>query len=147
MKKVHEEPLALLAGGEKLPQLMDCLEKHYHDYTFFFIHVKKTDSYGEDGNFEAKVKIIEETDELVPRILKLGPEVIAVTGDHSTPALLKSHSWHPLPLLVRSPNCRPDDIKEFSERACIKGGLGRIPTTALMPIAMANALKLAKFGA
>jgi 2,3-bisphosphoglycerate-independent phosphoglycerate mutase len=136
-----------LKPGDELPDLMACLEEHWNDYTFFFVHVKKTDSYGEDGNFEAKVKVIEAVDELVPRLLKLEPDALVVTGDHSTPALLKSHSWHPLPVLVRSPYCRPDGTAEFSERACARGGLGRIPSMALIPIAMANALKLSKFGA
>lgn len=133
--------------GDDLGSLADCLEKRYSDYTFFFIHVKKTDSYGEDGDFMRKVSVIEAVDELVPRIQALSPDVLAVTGDHSTPALLKSHSWHPLPFLVRSPNCRPDRVTAFSETACAGGGLGRLPMVSLMPICMANALKLAKFGA
>jgi len=137
----------ILEAGDKLDHLVDALQDAWADYTFFFLHVKKTDSYGEDGDFQAKANVIESVDALVPRITKLGPEVLVVTGDHSTPALLKSHSWHPLPVLLHSKVCRPDEVSEFSEKACARGGLGRIHSTSLMPIAMANAMKLKKFGA
>ncbi len=137
----------ILDVGPEFEDLAATFEKVYNDYTYFFIHVKKTDSHGEDGNFAAKVEVIEHTDAMLPRILALKPDVIAVTGDHSTPALLKSHSWHSVPALVHSKYCRPDPVTEFSERACILGGLGRIPTASLMAEAMAQALKLEKFGA
>ena len=87
---------------------------------------KKTDSYGEDGNFENKVKVIEQVDRLIPRLMNLNPDVVIVTGDHSTPSVLKSHSWHPVPLLIWSKYCRPDNVKDFGERACVSGGLGPI---------------------
>ena len=128
---------------EELKILNDCYAKH----DFFYVHVKHADSAGEDGDFERKVKVIEQVDSALPQLLNLKPEVIIVTGDHSTPALLKGHSWHPVPVLLYSQWCRHDDVKEFSESACISGGLGRIPATDIMPLAMANALKLAKFGA
>lgn len=137
----------ILTPGNELPDLMSCLEENWNNYTFFFVHVKKTDSSGEDGDFERKVKVIEAVDKLVPRLTALNPEAIVVTGDHSTPAFLSNHSWHSLPGLVSSPNCRPDDTKTFSERACAHGGLGRVPLVSLIPTAMANALKLKKFGA
>ncbi len=138
----------ILEVGPDLGDLAGTLEKHYDDYTYFFVHVKKTDSYGEDGNFEAKVKIIEQTDSLVlPRILALDPDVLAVTADHSTPALLKSHSWHTVPAMIHSRYCRPDQVTEFSERACVSGGFNRLPGKCLMAEAMAQALKLDKFGA
>jgi 2,3-bisphosphoglycerate-independent phosphoglycerate mutase len=132
-------------GGiqEELKILTDCYDKH----DFFYVHVKHADSAGEDGDFERKVKVIEQVDSALPQLLNLKPEVIIVTGDHSTPAMLKGHSWHPVPLLLYSQWCRPDNAKEFSESACISGGLGRIPATDIMPLAMANALKLTKFGA
>ena len=114
---------------------------------FFFIHIKWADSAGEDGNYDSKVKIIEQVDEALPALMNLEPDVIVVTGDHSTPALLKEHSWHPLPVLLYSKWCRPDKVSEFSESACVSGGLGRFPATQIMPLAMANALKLSKFGA
>ena len=128
---------------EELKILNDCYAKH----DFFYVHVKHADSAGEDGDFERKVKVIEQVDSALPQLLNLKPEVIIVTGDHSTPALLKGHSWHPVPVLLYSQWCRPDNVKEFSESACISGGLGRLPAADIMPLTMANALKLTKFGA
>ena len=132
-------------GGiqEELKILADFFNKH----DFFYVHVKHADSAGEDGDFKRKVGVIEQVDAALPKLLKLKPEVIIVTGDHSTPALLKGHSWHPVPLLLYSQWCRSDNVKEFSESACVSGGLGRLPATDIMPLAMANALKLTKFGA
>ena len=123
------------------------LSQHYAEYDFFFLHIKQSDTAGEDGDFQRKVKVIEEVDAALPQLLKLNPEVIVVTGDHSTPALLRGHSWHPVPLLLHSQWCRPDDIAKFSERACARGSLGRFPALEVMPLAMAHALKLTKFGA
>lgn len=138
----------VLETGEKIEDEFVTLEQNWDDYDFFFIHIKKTDSYGEDGNFDAKVKIIEEVDSLLPRLMNLNPDVIIVTGDHSTPSLLKGHSWHPVPTLIYSKQCRPDNVKQFGEKTCITGGLGpRLPAVDMMPIAMANALRLEKFGA
>jgi 2,3-bisphosphoglycerate-independent phosphoglycerate mutase len=128
---------------EELNILADC----YTEHDFFYVHVKKADSAGEDGDFLRKVGVIEQVDSALPQLLNLKPEVIVVTGDHSTPALLKGHSWHPVPILLHSKWCRPDSVKEFSESACIVGGLGRLSATDIMPLAMANALKLTKFGA
>ncbi|MDY6912078.1 MAG: phosphoglycerate mutase, partial [Chloroflexota bacterium] len=116
-----------------------------HD--FFYVHIKQTDSSGEDGDFDRKVKVLEEADVLLPRLLELKPDVLVVTGDHSTPAMLKGHSWHPVPILLHADHCRPDGAREFSESACVTGGLGRISAVDIMPLAMANALKLNKFGA
>jgi 2,3-bisphosphoglycerate-independent phosphoglycerate mutase len=126
---------------------LNILTHHYNEHDFFYIHVKGSDSAGEDGDFKRKVRVIEQVDSALPQLLNLKPEVIIVTGDHSTPAVLKGHSWHPVPLLLYSQWCRPDKAKEFSESACVSGGLGRIPATDIMPLAMANAFKLAKFGA
>jgi 2,3-bisphosphoglycerate-independent phosphoglycerate mutase len=123
------------------------LRENYGTYDFFFVHVKPTDSRGEDGNFDAKVKVIEEVDSLIPLVMDLNPDVLVVTGDHSTPAALASHSWHPLPVLLSSPTCRPDRVEKFGERDCICGGLGRIPTVNLMGLALAHARRLEKFGA
>jgi 2,3-bisphosphoglycerate-independent phosphoglycerate mutase len=128
---------------QELKILKDCYAKH----DFFYIHVKHADSAGEDGDFKRKVKVIEQVDSALPQLLNLKPEVIIVTGDHSTPALLKGHSWHPVPLLLYSQWCRHDNVKEFSESACVSGGLGRLHATDIMPLVMANALKLTKFGA
>ena len=123
------------------------LKQNYTGYDFFFIHIKGTDAAGEDGDFDTKVKVIEELDKALPSMTALLPDVIVVTGDHSTPALLKAHSWHPLPVLIHSKWCRPDRVNEFSESRCISGGLGRLSSTEIILLAMANALKLDKFGA
>jgi len=124
------------------------LENNWNEYDFFYLHVKKTDSYGEDGNFNQKVSVIEETDREISRLLDLNPDVVIVTGDHSTPSLMKAHSWHPVPTLLYSKYCRPDKVDQFGERACITGGLGpRFPAVDLIPLALANAKRLEKFGA
>ena len=126
---------------------MDILQENYAKYDFFFVHVKPTDSTGEDGNFEAKVKVIEEVDTLIPLVTGLKPDVLVVTGDHSTPAVMASHSWHPVPVLLAAETCRPDRVERFGERDCSQGGLGRIPMVYLMGLALAHAKRLEKFGA
>jgi 2,3-bisphosphoglycerate-independent phosphoglycerate mutase len=126
---------------------IDFLKKNYENYDFFFLHVKKIDSYGEDGNFQGKVAKIEEFDALLPDILSLRPDVIIITGDHSTPAVLKSHSWHPVPVLLKSPYVLGQTCQTFTERECLKGELGIFHTVHLMPLALANAGRLKKFGA
>jgi len=145
--------LAKLAGmealktGATLESEFMTLEQNYASYDFFFVHIKGTDSAGEDGDFARKVRVFEEIDNALPKLTDMKPDVIVVTGDHSTPSVLKGHSWHPVPILLHSRWCRPDNTKEFSESACLSGGLGRFPAVQIMPLAMANALKLAKFGA
>lgn len=126
---------------------LDSLKKNYENYDFFFVHIKKVDSYGEDGNFEAKANKISEMDSAIPRILELAPDVLIVTGDHSTPSVLKNHSWHPVPVLLKSPYVLGGLSQAFSERECSKGELGIFPTINLMPLALANAGRLKKFGA
>jgi len=123
------------------------LADNFASYDFFFLHVKPTDSRGEDGAFAAKVKAIEELDELLPRVTALASDVLIVTGDHSTPAALASHSWHPVPVLLAAKTCRPDRVQRFGERDCITGGLGRMPAVHLMGLALAHARRLEKFGA
>ncbi|MCJ7572457.1 MAG: 2,3-bisphosphoglycerate-independent phosphoglycerate mutase [Candidatus Thermoplasmatota archaeon] len=138
----------LLETGQTIEDEFKTLEENWDKYDFFFLHIKKTDSYGEDGDFDSKVKVIEQVDKLIPRLMNLNPDVVIVTGDHSTPSILKSHSWHPVPLLIWSKYCRPDNVKIFGERACVSGGLGpMLPAVEILPIAMANALRLEKFGA
>lgn len=132
---------------ETYQEMWQQLENNYKNYDFFFIHFKKTDSYAEDGNFEAKVKTIEEVDQWMGKLIKLTPDVIVVTGDHSTPSALKSHSWHPVPVLLWSKYCRPDDVTSFGERTCLKGDIGRMATKHLIFLALANALRLKKYGA
>ena len=123
------------------------LKSKYKEYDFFFLHVKKVDSYGEDGNFGGKAERISEFDILLPRLLELNPDVLIITGDHSTPALMKGHSWHPVPVMLKSPYVYGGLCSAFSERECTRGELGIIPAINLMPLALANALRLKKFGA
>jgi len=139
--------MEVLKTGASIEDELATLKQNYTNYDFFFLHIKGTDSAGEDGDFDRKVKVIEQVDAAIPDIVSLAPDVIVVTGDHSTPALLKGHSWHPVPVLLNSQYCRTDGTKAFSESACINGGLGRFPATQIMTLAMANALKLSKFGA
>jgi 2,3-bisphosphoglycerate-independent phosphoglycerate mutase len=137
----------ILETGSTIADEIETLREHWDTYDFFFFHVKKTDSYGEDGNFEGKKHVIEETDELLPELLALKPDVIMVTCDHSTPCALKSHSWHEAPTLLWSKYIRPDDTTAYGERECMKGGLGHIMHPHLVPLMMANAERLTKFGA
>ncbi len=139
--------MQVLAGGENITEQLNSLRGYYTDYDFFFVHFKTTDTRGEDGDFQAKVQAIEELDNALPNLLSLDPDVLIITGDHSTPATLAMHSWHPVPFMLKSKWCRPDNVAEFSERACLAGGMGRFPAMEIMPLAMANALKLDKFGA
>ena len=139
--------MEVLRAGQNLPELFDALEKNYKDYDFFYVHVKKTDSAGEDGNFEAKKEVIEESDSYIPRLLSLQPEVLVVTSDHSTPSLLKSHSWHPNPFLLFSRASRVDKVRRFSEIECSRGYLGRFQSIYAMPLMLSHAGKLNKFGA
>ncbi len=132
---------------ETYQNMFEQLQAHWDSHTFFFIHFKKTDSTGEDGNFEKKVHVIEEIDAWVKQLRAQNPDVLIVTGDHSTPSALKNHSWHPVPALLWSANCRPDEVTQFGERHCAKGYIGRMATKHLIMLALANALKLKKFGA
>lgn len=137
-----------LDAGQTVANEFDALKQNWDSYDFFFVHVKKTDSYGEDGKFDDKVCLIEEVDSFIPHLLDLKPDVFIVTGDHSTPALMKSHGFQPVPVMIWSRYCRPDNVGKFGERDCIQGGLGpRIPSHHLLPIAMTNAGRLEKFGA
>jgi 2,3-bisphosphoglycerate-independent phosphoglycerate mutase len=139
--------MQIVGKAQSLDEQIDVLEQNWKDFDFFFIHFKYTDSTGEDGNFINKVKRIEELDAIIPRITALQPSVLIVTGDHSTPSLLKSHSWHPVPTLLVSPYCRTDNRQTFSEREAVGGGLGLFEAKYLMTLALANAGRLGKFGA
>jgi len=139
--------MKILETGESIKEEFDTLKENFKKYDFFYLHIKKTDSYGEDGKFEEKVKVIEEVDKFIPEVLNLKPDVLVVTGDHSTPTLLKAHSWHPNPFILFSAYIRVDEIDRFNERACARGGLGRFSAVDALPLMMANALKLKKFGA
>ena len=139
--------MTLVGKAQSLDEQIDALETCWKEYDFFFLHFKYTDSTGEDGAFEQKVKRIEELDRAIPRIEKLKPDVLIVTGDHSTPSRLKSHSWHPVPTLLVADTCRPDGLEKFSERECLRGGFGQFPAKHLMLLAMAHALRFGKYGA
>jgi 2,3-bisphosphoglycerate-independent phosphoglycerate mutase len=137
----------IVGGAQTLDEQMTLLEQNWSKYDFFFIHFKYTDSTGEDGNFDAKVKRTEEFDAAVPRINALNPDVFIVTGDHSTPSMLKSHSWHPVPTILSAKYCRTDDVQTFGESECLRGGLGQFEAKHLMTLALANAGRLGKYGA
>jgi 2,3-bisphosphoglycerate-independent phosphoglycerate mutase len=139
--------MEVLDTGTNIEAKFNTLKQNYTNYDFFFLHIKASDTAGEDGDFDRKVRVIEEVDNALPRLISIEPDVIVVSGDHSTPALLGGHSWHPVPVLLYSKWCRQDRVSEFSESACAWGGLGRFSATQVMPLAMANALKLNKFGA
>ncbi len=139
--------MKLVGKAQSLDEQIDELAKCWNDYDFFFLHFKYTDSTGEDGAFDQKVKRIEELDRALPRIEALKPDVLIVTGDHSTPSRLKSHSWHPVPTLLAADTCRPDGLTRFSERDCLRGGFGIFPAKHLMLLAMAHAQRFGKYGA
>jgi len=132
---------------DTIAEEIEMLKKNYSAYDFFFVHIKPTDSRGEDGDFDAKVKAIETVDTLIPEITALNPDVLVITGDHSTPAALAGHSWHPVPVLLAARTCRPDAVQYFGEKDCLYGGIGRMPSMYLMGLALAHARKLEKFGA
>jgi 2,3-bisphosphoglycerate-independent phosphoglycerate mutase len=137
----------IVGNAQSLEEQIDELAANWDRYDFFFLHFKYTDSTGEDGNFSEKVARVEELDSVLGRIQKLNPNVLIVTGDHSTPSYLKSHSWHPVPTLLVSDCCRPDPHSTFNETTCITGGLGHFEAQYLMTLALANAGRLGKFGA
>jgi 2,3-bisphosphoglycerate-independent phosphoglycerate mutase len=134
-------------ASTSLGDQMDTLTKLWDRFDFFFLHYKYTDSTGEDGNFAAKVEMIERLDTEVPKVRALNPDVLIVTGDHSTPSKLKSHSWHPVPTLLWAKTCRPDSVTEFGESYCLRGGLGQFQAMYLMSLALAHAGRLGKYGA
>lgn len=144
---VGMEVLPVEGEGDALEGKLQALEANWDRYDFFYFHVKKTDAMGEDGNFPGKVEKIELFDALLPGILALRPEVLAITGDHSTPSALKAHSWHPVPLLLKAPYLRADEAKRFTEREALRGSLGHLRGVELMPLLLAHAGKLLKYGA
>jgi 2,3-bisphosphoglycerate-independent phosphoglycerate mutase len=144
--------LARLAGmevlqeGEGIAGEFETLKANWDSYDFFFVHVKAPDAAGEDGDFERKSAVIEEVDALVSNLLDLGPDALAVTGDHATPAKMKSHSWHGVPFLLSSEYTMPT-AESFGERACAGGSLGVFPAEEILGLLMGHALKLNRYGA
>jgi 2,3-bisphosphoglycerate-independent phosphoglycerate mutase len=145
--------LARLVGMTMMPPMatvedqVATLRKNWDAFDFFFFHYKYTDSTGEDGNFDEKVKHIEKLDAQVGQIAAMKPAVLIVTGDHSTPAKLKSHSWHPVPVVLAAETCRTDEVKQFGESHCLRGGLGQFEAKYLLTLALSHAERMQKFGA
>ena len=138
--------MELLEEGEGIAGEFETLRENWDDHDFFFLHLKPTDAAGEDGDFERKAEVIEEIDAQIPVVLDLGPDALAITGDHATPAKLKSHSWHGVPFLLHSPYTLPT-AGSFGERPCAGGSLGVFPAEEIMGLLMGHALKLNRYGA
>ncbi|HEX9016399.1 MAG TPA: 2,3-bisphosphoglycerate-independent phosphoglycerate mutase [Chloroflexota bacterium] len=139
--------MEVLATGQTLEAEVDTLEENWGRFDFFYLHMKWTDSAGEDGRFADKVRLLEGIDRIIPRIRGLGPDVLAVAGDHSTPSSFREHTWHGVPFLVHSRWCMPSHVPSFDERECALGNLGVFPATRAMLLLMGHAGKLRKFGA
>ena len=137
----------IVGEAKSLDEQVQVVRDHWDDYDFFFLHFKYTDSTGEDGDFEGKVRRIEEFDAAIPKVMELNPTVTIVTGDHSTPSFLKAHSWHAVPTLIVADACRTDACQKFGETESLRGGLGQFEAKYLMLLALANAGRLGKYGA
>jgi len=139
--------MEVLKTGTTFDDELATLREHWDTHDFFFVHYKDTDKAGEDGDFDAKVRALERLDRAIPEIRALKPDVLVVSGDHATPSVLAGHGWQPVPVVVWSRYCGADGVTAFTERACGSGSLGVMPSQHLMPLVMANALRLTKFGA
>ena len=138
--------MKIIPTGMTFGDEVDTLHANWDDHDFFFLHYKPADAAGEDGDFDGKVKCLEELDAHLPRILELDPDVIMVAGDHATPAIMAAHSWHPVPFLLHSKLTLGEGVDGFNERACAQGSLGRIPAETIMLLALSHSGKLSKFG-
>ena len=138
--------MRIVPTGHTFSDEVDTLHEEFENHDFFFIHYKPADAAGEDGDFEAKVRALEDLDPLIPRIRELNPDVFMVAGDHSTPAIMAAHSWHPVPFMLHSKLTRGEGVPGFDERACNTGSIGSIPATYVMLLAMSHAGKLTKYG-
>ena len=134
-------------GSSDLEEQVRILAQNFEAFDFFYLHVKAPDLFGEDGDFEGKREAIEAVDRVMPEVVKLRPDVLVVTGDHSTPVSMRAHSWHPVPVLLWGARSRPDEVETFGEQACLRGGLGRLPMRHLMALALAHGGRLTKYGA
>jgi 2,3-bisphosphoglycerate-independent phosphoglycerate mutase len=139
--------MTALPSGSSFAEEVDTLCRHWDDFDFFFIHFKGTDTAGEDGDFDRKVAALEQVDREIPRLVSLMPDVLMVAGDHSTPAILAGHSWHPVPFMLYGKWSRADLAEGFNERECMRGSLGTFHATEALPLAMAHAGRLTKYGA
>ena len=138
--------MKIIPTGMTFGDEVETLHANWNDHDFFFLHYKPADAAGEDGNFDGKVKCLEELDVHLPRIMELDPDVIMVAGDHATPAIMAAHSWHPVPFMLHSKLTLGEGVDAFSERACAQGSLGRIPAETIMLLALSHSGKLSKFG-
>jgi 2,3-bisphosphoglycerate-independent phosphoglycerate mutase len=136
----------IIPTGKNFSDEVDTLKKNYDNHDFFFIHYKPADAAGEDGDFGAKVQALEDLDPLIPSIRDLNPDVFMVAGDHSTPAIMAAHSWHPVPFMLNSQLTKGEGVPSFDERSCGLGSIGRIPATSVMHLGLSHAGKLTKFG-
>jgi 2,3-bisphosphoglycerate-independent phosphoglycerate mutase len=137
----------ILKTGSSFADEVATLRDHWDAYDFVFLHYKDTDKAGEDGDFPGKVAALERLDAALPAIEALNPDVLAVSGDHASPAVLRAHSWHPVPVVLAGRYALPDAVERFTERACSTGSLGTLPAHDLMPLVLAHALRLTKYGA
>jgi 2,3-bisphosphoglycerate-independent phosphoglycerate mutase len=138
--------MRVIPTGATFTDEVASLREHFQEHDFFYLHYKPADAAGEDGNFDAKVRALEELDHFIPSLLDLAPDVLVVTGDHATPAVMAAHSWHPVPLIIHAAMTKGDGVPRFTERACAGGSLGRLPSVNTMLLALAHAGKLVKFG-
>ena len=144
--------LAEVAGMKVIPtgrtfgDEVETLRQNFDNHDFFFIHYKPADAAGEDGDFDAKVKCLEDLDPFIPQIKELNPDVFLVAGDHATPAIMAAHSWHPVPFMLHSKLTRGEGVPRFNERTCAQGSVGSILATQVMLLAMSHAGKLQKYG-
>jgi 2,3-bisphosphoglycerate-independent phosphoglycerate mutase len=144
--------LAEVAGMKVIPtgrtfgDEVETLRQNFDNHDFFFIHYKPADAAGEDGDFDAKVKCLEDLDPFIPQIRELNPDVFLVAGDHATPAIMAAHSWHPVPFMLHSKLTRGEGVPRFNERTCAQGSVGSILATQVMLLAMSHAGKLQKYG-
>ena len=144
--------LASVAGMKVIPtgrnfgDEVDTLRENWDKHDFFFIHYKPADAAGEDGDFDAKVKRLEELDPFIPAIRELEPDVLMVAGDHATPAIMAAHSWHPVPFMLHSKLTKGQGVRSFDERACAGGAIGSIPATSVMVLGLSHAGKMTKYG-
>jgi len=139
--------MTIIPTGQTIEDEIETLKKEWNNYDFFFVHVKKTDSYGEDGKFDEKVHVIENVDKVIPEILALNPDVLVITGDHSTPCPMKGHSFHPVPVMFYAKFTRKGLSKAFNEFECARGTIGNIHATDVMNLILGYSGRLEKFGA
>ena len=137
--------MTVLATGETFDDEIETVQAHWDEFDFMFVHYKPADAAGEDGDFKAKVAAFESFDSAIPKLRALGADVLMIAGDHSTPAVLGTHSWHSVPFLLQSKWARQDEVRGFNERQCVHGSLGTFPASAVLPLAMAHTRPFAKY--